>query len=327
MELLHIHDGSIVRKSQEVAALPTAGYLWMILERNEPFDLNAWLRPFGRELNTRHLEDIAQINHPSFYECMKDYDVMIFRSLSNRREESRRRLFESTTFIMFKDLAITIYDKTNASVSKFVTLFTDNHRSVPVDAETLVEFCLDQFIHQTLELKQNFDNKLTIWQKKLLQTKGRGQQDWNSLLDFKTDVRRVKMLCEEQYDTIASWQGSLRLELDKRHKHSDQLMININDLTEHANRMVKLTTQAQLELESLLQLNFTIMSYRTNEIMRILALISGIFLPANLITGIFGMNFTHMPDLTRPHGFATAIGGMVVISIVLLGFFRWRRWL
>ncbi len=329
MELLHIHpNGNISCELEEVKELPKHGYLWLLVERSEPFDINAWLKNFGRELNPRHLEDIVQINHPSFYECMKDYDLLIFRSLSDRKDDSHRRLFNSTTFIFYKDLLITFYDRQNATINKFLKLFIDQTRSPPEDPETLVEFCLDQFIYQFLDIKQVIDNKQNTWQKKLMQTRNRSEQDWMSLLDFKTDVRRIKMLCEEQLDTIDSWRTHLRIEGQKRHAHVEQqLMINLNDLAEHSNRMVKLTTQSQQELDSLLQLHFTILSHRTNEIMRIVALVTGIFLPANLITGIYGMNFTNIPDLTKPHGFFYAIASMLVISGMLLTFFRWRKWL
>lgn len=328
MELLHIRENSISCELAEVTALPKTGYLWLLLERSEPFDLGAWLKNFGKELNARHLEDIKQTNHPSFYEGMKDYDVLIFRSLSNRKDEVRRRLFDSTTFIIFKNLLVTVYDQSNTAIPKFLKLFMDDSRNPPEDPEILVEFCLDHFIYQFLDIKQNIDNRLTIWQKKLLQSHNRAQQDWMGLLDFKTDVRRLKMLCEEQLDTINSWRTSLRIEvLHKSHLHDDQLSINLNDLADHAHRAVQLTTQSQQELESILQLYFTIVSNRTNEIMRVVALVTGIFLPANLITGIFGMNFTYMPDLTRPHAFLMTIVSMFIISGMLLAFFRWRKWL
>lgn len=327
MELLHIDESSISCELTDVTSLPKKGYLWLLLERNEPFDLTAWLANFGRELNPRHLEDIKQVNHPSFYEGMKDYDVLILRSLSNRKDDGHRRIFNSTTFIIYKDLLITVYDQDNISIPKFLNMFTDEKRTPPEDPATLVEFCVDHFIYQFLDTKQAIDNRLNSWQKKLLQTRNRSQQDWMGLLDFKTDVRRIKMLCEEQLDTINLWRSSLRSEVHKSHGHDYQLAINLNDLAEHSNRMVKLTTQSQQELDSLLQLYFTILSHRTNEIMRVVALITGIFLPANLITGIFGMNFTSIPDLTRPHAFTITIVAIIGISAGLLSFFRWRKWL
>jgi magnesium transporter len=328
MKIFHVHEGNLAVAPTDLKSLPKKGYTWLLLERAEPFDLPAWLKNFDRELNPRHLEDIAQANHPSSYDSTKDYDVLIFRSLSNRKNnETHRRVFNSTIFVAYDNLLITVYDASNTEISKLVHLFTDQNTHLPEDPQILVEFCLDQFVDQFLDLKQTIDNKLTVWQKKLLESRNRSEEDWVGLLDFKTDVRRIKMLCEEQQDMINAWMASFRLNLYKREKPNAQLAINLTDLAEHSNRMVKLTAQSQMELESLMQLHFTILSHRTNEIMRILALITGIFLPANLITGIFGMNFTNMPDLTRPHGFEMTMALMFSISGILLIFFRWRKWL
>lgn len=329
MELFQIHNQKIVSYTTELKSLPKTGYMWLLLERSEPFDLNAWLKNLGVELNPRHLEDIAQINHPSSYEgAGNEYEMVIFRSLSERKDSGHRRLFDSTTFVIFKNLLVTVYDHQHKEVSNFLSILASEKGGALSSPNILVEFCLDRFVSQVFDIKQMLDGKLTMWQKKLLQTRGRSQQDWMGLLDFKTDVRRIKMLCEEQLDTINAWHASLRVAVKEKPKpYVEQLMINLNDLAEHANRMVKLATQSQQELDSLLQLHFTILSHRTNEIMRIVALVTGIFLPANLITGIFGMNFTNIPDLRSPHGFISAIGTMLLISVVLLSFFRWRKWL
>jgi magnesium transporter len=147
-------------------------------------------------------------------------------------------------------------------------------------------------------------------------------------LVFKTDVRRVRMLCEEQLDAVNAWRTQMLLNAHHFNKEQqEQLIINLNDVADHANRAFKLATQLQQELESLMQMHFAILSQRTNEIMRILALVTCIFLPPNLITGIFGMNFTSVPDLSKPHAFYYAMFFMLVVSGGLWLFFKWRKWL
>lgn len=325
MEFFHVHDTLQPCVLSEAKALPQEGYYWLVLERQEPFDLPAWLKTFGKELNPRHIEDYLQVNHPSFYDGMKDYDILVYRTVAERREGGRRQ-FDSVTYLIFEKILITIYDENHLDFLTVKALFSEPGRALPHDAGMLAEFFINYYVDRALELKFMLDHRLLAWQKRLLKAESRSP-DWSGLLDFKTDIRRIKALCEEQLDTIDAWRAHLRLHSAKTHQHDHQLDINLTDVAEHAARVVKLLTQAQQELESLMQLHFTILSHRTNEIMRILALVTGIFLPANLITGIFGMNFAHIPDLDTPHGFFFAIGGMVAISGILLMFFRWRRWL
>lgn len=58
--------------------------------------------------------------------------------------------------------------------------------------------------------------------------------------------------------------------------------------------------------------------------MKTLAVLSAIILPLSLIAGIYGMNFENMPELKSEHGYWLTLGGMAVITIVLLWYF-WRR--
>lgn len=61
---------------------------------------------------------------------------------------------------------------------------------------------------------------------------------------------------------------------------------------------------------------------KTNEVMRVLTVMSGILLPLSLIAGIYGMNFDNMPELNHPAGYFTVLGLMGVLAVVLLLAFR-----
>lgn len=67
-------------------------------------------------------------------------------------------------------------------------------------------------------------------------------------------------------------------------------------------------------------------SYRLNNIMKVLTLVSVIFLPLTLITGIYGMNFSAMPELKWSYGYFAVLSVMVLISIVLIIYFKFKKW-
>jgi magnesium transporter len=66
---------------------------------------------------------------------------------------------------------------------------------------------------------------------------------------------------------------------------------------------------------------------RTNEIMRVLTVISSIFIPLTFLAGVYGMNFEHMPELHTRWGYFTLWGVMAVIAIGQLIFFHRKKWL
>ena len=66
---------------------------------------------------------------------------------------------------------------------------------------------------------------------------------------------------------------------------------------------------------------------RTNEIMRVLTVVSSIFIPLTFVAGVYGMNFTHMPELGERYGYAGCLLFMCLIAIGQLIYFKKRRWL
>jgi magnesium transporter len=64
-----------------------------------------------------------------------------------------------------------------------------------------------------------------------------------------------------------------------------------------------------------------------NEIMKVLTVVSSIFIPLTFIVGVYGMNFKYMPELSYRYGYYTVVGIMFAIGLGLLIFFVRRGWL
>jgi magnesium transporter len=79
--------------------------------------------------------------------------------------------------------------------------------------------------------------------------------------------------------------------------------------------------------ESAVQIHFSAQSMRTNDIMRTLTAVTAIFLPLNLITGFFGMNFDELPLIHHHAGVAVAVAMMVVVAALLAGLFARKRYI
>jgi Mg2+ and Co2+ transporter CorA len=71
-------------------------------------------------------------------------------------------------------------------------------------------------------------------------------------------------------------------------------------------------------------MHFSAQGNRTNEIMRTLTVLTAIFLPLNLVTGIFGMNFDGLPLIHSTTGFWLVSGAMVALGVGLSAYF-WRK--
>jgi magnesium transporter len=77
----------------------------------------------------------------------------------------------------------------------------------------------------------------------------------------------------------------------------------------------------------MLDIYLSSVSNRMNEVMKVLTIIATIFIPLTFIAGIYGMNFTNMPELGWPMGYFMVWGLMILIFIGMLIFFKRKGWM
>ena len=80
-------------------------------------------------------------------------------------------------------------------------------------------------------------------------------------------------------------------------------------------------------LTAMLGLGLSSVSYRTNEIMKVLTIIATIFMPLTFLAGVYGMNFEHMPELSWKYGYLLIWIIMIALGISMLYFFRRKKWI
>ncbi len=98
------------------------------------------------------------------------------------------------------------------------------------------------------------------------------------------------------------------------------------ELKEQANNLNSEIDFELAELESKLNLIFSIQGYRLNEVMKTLTIFSVIFIPITFIAGVYGMNFDNMPELHYANGYFIILGIMMVLAISLYMYFRNQNW-
>jgi magnesium transporter len=80
------------------------------------------------------------------------------------------------------------------------------------------------------------------------------------------------------------------------------------------------------ELESKINLIFSIQGHRLNEVMKTLTILSVIFIPLTFLAGIYGMNFKNMPELQTENGYFILLGIMFCISLLIIWYFYKKKW-
>lgn len=99
------------------------------------------------------------------------------------------------------------------------------------------------------------------------------------------------------------------------------------DLQDHCMQVTDTVDSFRDLINGMLDTYYAAITNRTNAVLKVLALFSAIFMPLTFITGIFGMNFVYFPELEWRYGFEGSLILMAVVIAIMVGFFRWKKWL
>jgi magnesium transporter len=99
------------------------------------------------------------------------------------------------------------------------------------------------------------------------------------------------------------------------------------DAFEHTERLASVTTLYKELADDLMNGYISVTSHRLNQIMKVLTVVTAIFLPLTLLVGIYGMNFEDMPEPKTHNAYLLLLGAMGLMVVILLLLFRRIRWL
>lgn len=297
-------------------ALPSQGFLWLDFLHSEADWPAVVERITGVRIHEQHVRDSFNLAHPSFYDSTADYDMVVFRS---HAPESGESFFtHPSTFFLLDRALITVRPAGSRSVASIKERLLVQPARIPAEPAGLMYLILNAMVDRFLALREPLAARMESWASEML--KPRSQEELRSILEYRSTLRRLEALAEEQEDAILTWRDNTLFAID------EQLTVRYTDLVEHIRRITRFASHQQKEVENLIQLHFSAVSNRTNEIMRALTVVSAIFLPLNLVAGIFGMNFEYMPELHVRWGYYLTLGGMALLAAILLMWFRRKHW-
>jgi magnesium transporter len=352
---IEVQAGRAQELGSPPAALPQDGYLWLDMLHEEasaqPDLLPAEVeRLTGVRIFDLHLQDATNPQHPSFFDSTSDYQMLVFRKLSTGEatplEEKRtagaadqRRLLQEIvtrpiTFFLLERLLVTVRHAHSKSIDTIRQRMLDPRRAnadgaaydrgrMPARAGELMLRMLNVMVDRYLELREPLSDRLDRWQRDLLDPR-RPFSNWSALLEARMELRKLENLSEGQYDALTEMRDEY-LEQAPEAGVSEAYLVRLSDVMEHIQRVLHHARRLESSVESAVQLHFSANTHQTNEIVRKLTAIAAIFAPLTLITGIFGMNFRHMPLLEDLDGFWVTLGAMATVAVIMLLYFWTRR--
>jgi len=198
---------------------------------------------------------------------------------------------------------------------------------LPTSPSDLMLRVINQIVDGYLDLRRELTKQLDHWQTELIDPRSRFT-NWGALMEARQSLHHLDEICEDQRAAMQDWIDSLETlpvpkgELEQRER--ELIMIRSRDVLEHIERVVHHVHRLEQNAETAVQMHFSVQGHRANDIMRVLTVLTAVFLPLNLIAGIFGMNFEFIPLVHKADGFWIAMTSMLVIAVLLVVIF-WRK--
>ena len=364
MRIFHIQPNSIHESESlaELTAqgLAPQGYVWIACARREfevaQAEVQATLQALcGVQLVDLHISDLINKQLPSHYDYTSQYDVLVFRRLAASSTAKPgaapvtgapagrlsgppilRRIDTSPVgFAVFDRVLLTVHpdDCTvrDTYADKLLQTASAESRAagarLPTSPADLMLRIVNSMVDGYLALRRELTQQLDHWQSELLSPRARFT-NWSALLEARMALHQLDDVCEEQRSSVQDWIEAIKTWPEPASpaeaRERELLQVRSRDVLEHIERVVHHVRRLEQSVETAVQMHFSVQGSRTNDIMRTLTVLTAIFLPLNLIAGIFGMNFDFTPLLHQQGGFWWAIASMGLTAVALAVFF-WRK--
>lgn len=354
LRTFHLQSDQLVELPQPPAELPAKGFVWIGVSRSALdgalAELQAALQRWsgvGGHLVDLHVSDLMNVQLPSHFDYTSWYDLLVFRRLvATQRGDApesaaaARRTIEALDtspvgFAVFDRVLLTVHPS-DCQVREYFAqrLFQLGHGGdvrgasrLPASPADLMLRMVNHMVDGYLELRRLLTRQLGQLQEQLLDPHSHFS-NWRMLLESRNALHALEDICEDQRSAMQEWLDALEEwpEPNDSSAARDQelLRVRTRDVLEHIERVLTHVRRLEQSAEGAVQLHFSALSNRTNAIMRTLTVLTAIFLPLNLITGIFGMNFDALPLIHTATGVWVAFGIMLIVGVGL-GLFFWRK--
>ncbi len=358
MRLFHVSGDQFSEIDTLPEQLPASGYLWVSSARRE-FEVNiaelqaALQRWTGGQLVDLHVSDLLNNQLPSHFDYTSWYDLLVFRRLAAGGGTAPMFVDDNTGTLATARQALAAIDTSPVGFALFDRVLVTVHPTdcqmrdffanrlkqqvqgadlrgnarLPASPADLMLRMVNHMVDSYLELRRLLTKQLSYLQQELFGPRSRFDT-WEVLLESRNTLHLLEDICEDQRSAIVEWIDALdewpEAANPTERRERELLRVRSRDVLEHIERVLSHVRRLESTSEAAVQMHFAAQSNRTNAIMRTLTVLTAIFLPLNLVTGFFGMNFEGLPLIHSPTGFWVIFGSMLLVGIGLSVFF-WRK--
>jgi len=291
--------------------------LWLDLDSHDKEKEALLLQQLG--CHSLAITDVQRERHPPKIELFDNYIFMLYRGVYHSEADL---LFDHLQISMFvgTNIIITSHTQNSISIEKMFSAIGEKFL-----LKSPITLALRIFHHSCGIYLQNlfeFEDKLEALEDKF--QLGGDDKMMQEITLYRSRLTKLK----RTFNYHSNIGAELKVFVTDETPIIDQADLHtVTDVHERIDRLLSLSQMHYDICSDLINGYLSVASHQLNATMRVLTVITAIFIPLGFLAGLYGMNFEYIPELKVANGYFYLLSFMAFISISLILFFKKKRWL
>jgi len=266
------------------------------------------------------LEDILNTDQRPKMEDLGDYIFIVLKRFCNICDQNNDITSEQISVILGPNYVISLQEKEEDILNPIRDrLRTGKGRIRKAGADYLAYSIIDIILDSYFSILETLGEKIELEEEALLSNPmGRTLQ---AIQHLKRDMIFLRKSVWPLRETISA------LERSESPLIQESTGIYLKDIYDHAIQVLDTVETYRDMLSGMIDIYLSSLSNRMNQVMKVLTVIATIFMPMTFLAGVYGMNFKHFPELEWRWGYLVFWIINLVIVVVMLSFFKRKKWL
>lgn len=278
------------------------------------------IKAIGSHFNIHHLvlEDVLNTDHRPKTELHDGYLFFIAKMFSSSTDDESYQ-FEQVSFIVGKDYLLTFQEKEGDVFNTIRERLNDKESRLRTrKSDYLFYRLVDTIVDGYYYTLENIGDKIEILEDHLQENPTK--EDYKEIQQIKRELIFLRKSVYPLREAIAK--------ITKEHNNliEEENITYFNDVYDHCIHIIDSIETFRDLTSSLMDLYMTSMSNKMNEVMKVLTVISTIFIPITFIAGVYGMNFQYMPELSHKWAYPITMIVMAAVVVVMIIYFKVKKW-
>ena len=266
------------------------------------------------------LADIVNTAQRLKVEEFKNYLFIVMKMLSCNDDSSELNI-EHVSLILGQNYVISFQEAPGDVFDSLRDrIRSGKGRIRTMKADYLAYALMDAVVDNYFIAAERIGDRLEIIDDKILSDPR--HEDMRAIHLLKLDIlnmRKAAWPLREEISTLSKYEG--------QDIKTSETAVYWRDLYDHTIQIIDMVENFREILGGIHDTYLSSLSNRMNEIMKMLTVMATVFIPLTFIAGVYGMNFENMPELKWHYSYYVVLGGMFLITVGMLAYFRRKKWI